>query len=144
MKPTVKTLLVWLLMLVLPLHAVAANVGMACALGSATLDMTASVAAAGKGPHHEGHALATGHLDGAHADAVQADGAQDDGCCGNDGASKGHSSCSACSVLCIGAAAPPSSFLPLPTFDGSEAVALLPAPFAAGFIPDGLQRPPRG
>ncbi|WP_206759343.1 hypothetical protein, partial [Acinetobacter baumannii] len=54
-----------------------------------------------------------------------------------------HSSCSACSAFCAGAVAPPSFSLPLPVFDGSDAVVAAPADFVAGFIPDGLQRPPR-
>jgi hypothetical protein len=54
-----------------------------------------------------------------------------------------HSSCSACSAFCIGAVAPPSSSLPMPAFDGSQAVLIAPSDLITGFIPDGLQRPPR-
>ena len=54
-----------------------------------------------------------------------------------------HSSCSACSAFCIGAVAPPSSSLSVPSFDGSEAVVAAPVDLLVGFIPDGPQRPPR-
>ena len=54
-----------------------------------------------------------------------------------------HSSCSACSAFCAGAVAPPSFSLSLPFLDGSEAVRVPSDDLLAGFIPDGLQRPPR-
>lgn len=54
-----------------------------------------------------------------------------------------HSSCSACSAFCAGAVAPPSFSLPLPAFEGSDAILVVHADFVAGFIPDGLRRPPR-
>jgi hypothetical protein len=139
MNRTVKTFLVWLLMLVLPLHALAANVGMPCAPAgrqavhaSADASLVQHAAAADAHAHHGG-----GHASG---DAAAA---HDGHSPAKDSGKKPHSSCSACSALCIGAVAPPSAFLPLPSFDGSDAVAVTPVRFAAGFIPDGLQRPPR-
>ncbi|QOY92569.1 hypothetical protein IM543_13170 [Massilia sp. UMI-21] len=142
MNRTVKTFLVWLLMLMLPLHAAAASVGMSCA--PVRQHVTAEVGM----PHHQPAAPAHAHHGGAHGDhAVQADhgAAPDAGHHGSasDIAKKAHSSCSACSALCAGAVAPPSAILSLPSFDGSDARVVSPADFAAGFIPDGLQRPPR-
>jgi hypothetical protein len=140
MNRTVKTFLVWLLMLVLPLHAVAANVGMACApLKRQAVHMMAANAHHGDaGNARDTHA----HHGGGHAsDAASA--THDGDSSATEPGKKAHSSCSACSALCIGAVAPPSAFLPMPSFDGSDAVALAPVRFAAGFIPDGLQRPPR-
>lgn len=58
-------------------------------------------------------------------------------------AKKPHATCAACSAFCLGAAAPPSPYLAVPTFNGSEAVIVAPAAFAVGFIQDGPQRPPR-
>jgi hypothetical protein len=146
MNRTVKTFLVWLLMLVLPLHAVAANVGMSCAPAErqAAHGMAAVMAEVSTAHHgHEGDAGdAHAHHGGGHAsDASPA--VHDGDASAKDPGKKAHSSCSACSALCIGAVAPPSALLPLPAFDGSDAVALAPTRFAAGFIPDGLQRPPR-
>jgi hypothetical protein len=130
MTRTVKTFLVWMLMLLLPLHAVAASVGMSCA------------------PVRQHQPAADAHAQhgGAHADhhAAQAASATDEHHAPTpDIAKKVHASCSACSALCAGAVAPPSSFLPLPTFDGSEALIVSSPNFLTGFIPDGPQRPPR-
>jgi hypothetical protein len=143
MNPTVKTLLVWLLMIVLPLHAAAASVGMSCAPTGRQPVQAMAGAAMAHGPgadaahahHGGGHGSAHGSVQGAPAHAEESS-AREPG-------KKAHSSCSACSALCIGAVAPPSAFLSLPTFDGSDAVAVAPTPLIAGFIPDGLQRPPR-
>jgi hypothetical protein len=137
MNRTVKTFLVWLLMLVLPLHAVAANVGMSCApVERQAVHVMASTA------HHGDAGDAHAHHGGGHANVASAT-AHDGDSSAKDAGKKAHTSCSACSALCIGAVAPPSAFLPLPSFDGSDAVTVAPARFAAGFIPDGLQRPPR-
>lgn len=139
MNRTVKTFLVWLLMLVLPLHAAAANVGMSCAPASGQ-----AVHARADAPvaHHEDAGNAHAHHGGGHASA-DATAAHHGDSTAKDPGKKAHLSCSACSALCIGAVAPPSVFLPLPSFDGSDAVTVAPARLAAGFIPDGLQRPPR-
>jgi hypothetical protein len=139
-----KTFLVWLLMAVLPLHAVAAGIGMSCmsqhqAAGAAAhapahAEMTRLSQGAGEADTH--HA----HHDAGHAGAMDAADHADDG---SHAGTQSHSSCSACSVFCVGAVAPPSAYSPLLSFGGSEAVLVAPAVFAAGFIPDGPQRPPR-
>lgn len=134
MNRFVKTFLVWMLMLMLPLHAVAASVGMSCA--PVRQHEMAAVGVA----HHQ--PAAQSHHDDCHA-AHHATAAAADESPVPDLAKKAHSSCSACSALCAGAVAPPSVFLPLPTFDGSDAVNASPSAFDAGFIPDGPQRPPR-
>jgi hypothetical protein len=46
-----------------------------------------------------------------------------------------HASCSACSAFCVGAVAPPSASLPLPSFDGSDVVVIAPADFGPGADP---------
>jgi len=138
MNRTFKTFLVWILMLMLPLHAVAASVGMSCApLRQHQAPMTSA--------HHQPAADAHAHHGGEHADHAMHGTAPDAGdhAPTPDIAKKVHSSCSACSALCAGAVAPPSAFLPLPTFDGSEALVVSPSAFLTGFIPDGPQRPPR-
>jgi len=94
--------------------------------------------------HARHGAHATHHGAAVHADAGAA---ADTG--GIDDASQAkagklsHSSCSACSAFCAGAVAPPSFSLSLPFLDGSEAVRVPSDDLLAGFIPDGLQRPPR-
>ncbi|MCS0596973.1 hypothetical protein [Massilia agri] len=136
MNLTVKTFLVWILMLMLPLHAVAASVGMSCAPVRQHASSGISM------PHHQPAADADAHHGGDHA-AHHAAAAADDDAPVPDLTKKAHSSCSACSALCAGAVAPPSVFLPLPSFDGSDAVNASPSIFNSGFIPDGPQRPPR-
>lgn len=121
-----KTFLVWLLMAVLPLHAVAAGIGMSC--------MPQHQAAKVEAKAHHGADQAHAHH--GHHEAAQADDAPE-------ADTQTHSSCSACSVFCVGAVAPPSAHSPVLSFDGSEAVVATPAAFAAAFIPDGPQRPPR-
>lgn len=139
MNRTVKTFLVWILMLMLPLHAVAASVGMSCA------PLRQHQAMAAVSPHHQPAIDAHAHHGGEHADHAMhgAAPAGDDHETTPDIAKKVHSSCSACSPLCAGAVAPPSAFLPLPTFDGSEALVVSSSTILTGFIPDGPQRPPR-
>jgi hypothetical protein len=139
MNRALKTLLVWLLVAVLPLHAVAGSLGMSCA----PVHQQSGHAAMNSGSaHHD--PVADEH---AHHNAEHAVEGLDPGVHDHPSASKvekqSHSSCSACSAFCIGAVAPPSAYLPVPTFDGTDAVAVPPAAFAVGFIQDGPQRPPR-
>lgn len=142
MKRTVKTFIVWLLMLVLPLHAVAASVGMSCAPVPRHEGSAAGMAHHQAGPDPHAHHGGEHAVHAAHA-AHDAGAAAEEHGAAPDTAKKTHASCIACSAACAGAVAPPSAFSPLPTFDGSEAVLVSPSPLVAGFIPDGPQRPPR-
>lgn len=141
MNRLLTTLLVWLLMATLPLHAVAASVNLSCApvphhMGAPITDEHAAAPAADDAhAHHGEHAAHAGDTMSHASDVADpADAAA---------AELPHSSCSACSVFCVGAVAPPSTLLSVPSVDGSESVVIAPADFVAGFIPDGLQRPPR-
>lgn len=138
MNRAIKTFLVWLLLAVLPLHALAAN-RMSCgpvhqqsSQTSINLEMQS----------HEHMADAHAHDGGEHASQ------SDDSLVGADltdskPSKKPHSTCSACSAFCLGAVAPPSTHFAVPAFDGSDAVVVAPAAFAVGFIQDGPRRPPR-
>lgn len=142
MNRLLTTLLIWLLMAALPLHAVAASVNMSCAPAQRHTT-PAPIAAHGveHASHEHAHAAADadaphgGHTQSVDMHALDADPA--------DPADLSHSSCSACSAFCVGAVAPPSSSLSLPSFDGAEAVLAASSEFVTGFIPEGLQRPPR-
>ncbi|WP_156885589.1 hypothetical protein [Massilia niastensis] len=139
MNRMLKTFLVWILMAVLPLHAVAAAVSMSCAPvhhqdAQAPIGLDLS--------HHDLVADAHAHHADRHASDT-ADSATDAHSPVGKIEKQSHSSCSACSAFCVGAVAPPSTNLPLPVLDGSDAVVVSPADLVAGFIPDGLQRPPR-
>ena len=134
MKRTLKTFLLWLLMALVPLHAGAAAMGMSCGpvhqqTMSAVLDH-----------EHDGD---MGHQhDGIETTAALADShSSPDSPEASEG--RGHSTCSACSDFCIGAVAPPSSFSPLPAFNGPESAVISLSPSVVGFVPDGLKRPPK-
>ena len=137
MNRLLTTLMVWLLMAALPLHAVAASLSMSCApvqqqAGAVQRAGHASrVAASDMHAHHGMHAMGS-------AD-ITADGDSSD----TEAGKLSHSSCSACSAFCVGAVAVPPSSLSVPSFNGSEAVVAAPVDPVAGFIPDGPQRPPR-
>ena len=150
MNRLLTTLLVWLLMAALPLHAAAAAASLSCghaqqhgddrpahAHGYAA-DHDNHVAAGGEHAHHGGPAAdgAADPMDAAAAEASAESASESDSILP-------HASCSACSAFCVGAVAPPSAALALPTFDGSEPVVIAPSDSATGFIPEGLQRPPR-
>lgn len=147
MNRLLTTLLVWFLMAALPLHAVAAAVELSCAptrlhqgAHPAAVSEHAALHAVEHATDHSAHAASDAHAhhDG-HATTEPGHGDASDG----GAAELSHSSCSACSVFCVGAVAPPSCTLSLPSFDGSEAVVIAPADFVTGYIPEGLQRPPR-
>ena len=128
-----KHLLVWLLVALLPLQAVAGSFGMTCA----PVQPQSSQDVQGHSmPADDAHA---GHH-GGHASQAASDGEQSSG--HHDG-KLSHSSCSTCSAFCVGAVAPPSSLLPSPTFDGSDAVIVAPPALSVAFLQDGPQRPPR-
>ncbi|QOY92964.1 hypothetical protein IM543_15355 [Massilia sp. UMI-21] len=138
MTRTLKTFLLWLLIAVLPLNAVAGSLGMSCSpvhqqLQEPTVtgvlhqkDMTD--AHAQHGTEHAGHAVDSTAAAASLAPDVE---------------KQPHTSCGACSAFCLGAAAPPSTDLAVPSFNGSDVVLPSPAAFAVGFIQDGPQRPPR-
>lgn len=139
MNRSLKTFLVWLMMAILPLHAMAASVGMSCAPDHRQLSQAPTPG--GEHQHHDAAADMHAHHGGVagHADEVASDADTSQAKAGQ----QTHSSCSACSALCVGAVAPPSAFVSVPTFDGSDAILVAPPALVPGFIPDGLQRPPR-
>lgn len=124
-----RTLLLWLLIAVLPLHAAAAVIGMPC--GNMHGD-TPSAAA-----EHHGDAAADGHHHAAQDDSDKAAGAHSTGDNGS------HSTCSACSAFCSAPPVPATAHIAVPEYDGSETLRPAPATLAAGFIPEGPRRPPR-
>ena len=138
MNRSIKTFLVWLLLALLPLHAVAAS-RMSC--GPVHPQSSQSLINVGS-QSHEHMADAHAHQGGEHASQPD-DTLVDDDSADSKTGKKPHSTCSACSAFCLGAVAPPSTHFAVPAFDGSNAVIVAPAAFAVGFIQDGPQRPPR-
>ena len=137
MNRLLKTLLLWLLIAVLPLHAVATTMSASC------------------GPiHHQamqGVLSSSNHYDDVEASHLQQEREADTANFTTDtssdetpsGESSKYSTCSACSASCVGASAPPSASKLPPAFNGAESVIVAAAPLVTGFIPAGLERPPR-
>jgi hypothetical protein len=136
-----KTLLLWLLVAMLPLHAVSAAMPMSCD----PVHHKAMQVALQDDAHHQHHDMGTAaHGHHPHEAAHMTDAAADDAM--TDSASSGahpHAGCSACAASCIGAAAPPFALNSTPAFAGSEAVLLAPPPLVVGYTPTDLERPPR-
>lgn len=140
MKRFYKTLLLWLLVAVLPLHAAAGAMSVSCgpihqqAMQVALMDDARH--------HHDDSASSHSH----HHDAAQMRNvALDAGDVGNASSeTHHHANCNACTATCIGAAAPPSVlFNATPAFTGSEMVTVSPASLATGDTLGGLERPPK-
>lgn len=138
MNRTLKTFLLWLLIAVLPLNAVAGSFGMVCS----PVHQQSQEPTGGRVIHHERMADAHAHPGTEHAGHV-VDSTAAAGSLVPDVEKQAHTPCSACSAFCLGVVAPPSTDLAVPSFDGSDVVLLSPAAFAVGFIQDGPQRPPR-
>lgn len=138
MNRSLKTFLLWLLIAVLPLHAVAGSLGMSCAPVHQQSQVSTGTAAL----HHEPAADEHAHHGGEHADNTSQLSSDTESPSPNVD-KQSHGSCSACSTFCVGAVVPSSTNLTVPSFDGSDAAAASPSAFAVGFIQDGPQRPPR-
>jgi len=54
-----------------------------------------------------------------------------------------HSTCSACATCCIGAVAPPSVAVMTSAYSSPLPAIVTPTPLVTGFIPAGLERPPK-
>jgi hypothetical protein len=135
-----KTLLLWLLMAALPLQGFAAAMRMSC--GPEHHEALPAVAMA-KAHHHAGGSVHHHHDGMMHAHDEEA--ANSAGSSDNRPDTNQHKSsfCSACAACCAGAAAPPSLMVWSPVFTSSEATFITPATLVTGFIPGGLERPPR-
>ncbi|MET0963900.1 MAG: hypothetical protein ABWY05_13955 [Noviherbaspirillum sp.] len=130
MHRALTTFLLWLLIAALPLQGFAAAVQASCAA-------TAHHAAAQVYAPAQSNA---GHEHSAHHDSAAA---SETGA-GHDAAAKHTaSSCSACASCCVGAGAPPCLSLRGPGYGRSQPVVSSPAPLITGFIPPGLERPPK-
>jgi len=134
MKRTLKTLLLLLVIAALPLQGAAAAMRLSCGPDHHHPAQGASAA----GAHH--HSATAPHSDADHA-AFKTAANADHAPVAPDG--HAHSYCSACAACCVGSAAPPSASIPTASREGSEFIAVAPAPLLAGFIPASLERPPR-
>jgi hypothetical protein len=121
--------LLWILIAALPLQGFAAAVNICCgqtrAVAAHSIDET---------DLHHMHSAGDVDMEKAGHSAKAGDAAHSHG--------KG-STCSHCASCCLSAAALPSNPVLAQVFLTSPAVVLAPAPLVTGFIPDGLERPPR-
>ena len=133
-----KTFLLWLLFAALPLQGVAAAMQMSC--GPMAHHDLAGMATSAQTHNHDNHASASHRHD---ADADQA--TDHLASPGEKSSATKHagSSCSACAACCIGAVAPPAASLATPAYSSSLPSVVTPAPLVTGFIPAGLERPPK-
>lgn len=140
MNRTLKTLLLWLLIAALPIQGLAAAMQASC--GPAHHTALAISAITDAHPHagkvtysHDGQDALTHHA--ASDSPVTAE--------HSSGTQQKHQSsfCSACAVCCVAAVAPPSAAIHTPVYSNSGPVVLSPSPLVTGFIPAGLERPPK-
>ncbi|HYD81868.1 MAG TPA: hypothetical protein VEC06_18865 [Paucimonas sp.] len=142
MHRALKSFLIWLLLAALPIQGIAAAAMLSC---RAMQSVAATPEAAHAEHAHHGNAAHAQHE--AFDETALADRTDD-----ADGAHSGHhssgkhdasTSCSACAACCIGAAPLPAASNWAAVPNGSEAVVVAPVPLMTGFIPAGLERPPR-
>lgn len=140
MNRVLKIFLLWLLIAALPLQGMAAVIKASC--GPRHHDMSSVLMVMGEHSHHE--AAGPHHHDDA-GNIVVADDAQKASAQHDADASQGPhlSYCSACAACCFGAAAPPPSVSLVPVFSTAETAVIPPVVSFTGFIPAGLERPPR-
>ncbi len=136
MNRSLKTFLLWLLIAALPLQGFAAAVQLRCGPthheGVAMVDMEAHHHEDNAGHSHDGDDEVTHHS----AFAVKAS-------TSDTSLKHQHASCSACAACCVGAGAPPSSSPMTPAHSSSESFVISQTPLVDGFIPAGLERPPK-
>jgi hypothetical protein len=135
-------LLLWLLIAALPVQGLAAAVRVSCAQAHHGLPAATETAhchgddAADHARHHHAHdGAAMASFDDAHVPGTSAGGEK----------SAGYASayCSACAACCTGALAPPPTVLRPPERGSSDTILLSPPASATGYIPAGLERPPK-
>lgn len=133
-----KNLLLWLLLAALPLQGVSAAIK--SAYGPMEHHGSAEMTMSGQSHHHDGDAMEMPdtNLAGANADMISAkspDQPFSD--------KHKHSSCSACATCCVGGVALLSAAVMTSAYSNSLPSIVTPFPFVTGFIPAGLERPPK-
>lgn len=142
MRLSLRSLLIWLMVLALPIQAVAAA-GMQHCGAAHRLMQVASMGAVAPDVHDPVHeATPHEHADfGTSLDAgMSAGDSSDQGV--NTSALGDDFTCSAC-ANCCSAVALPASLVRLPAPSIEDHAAALPAPEVVSFMPGGIERPPR-
>ena len=142
-----RTLLVWIMAMLLPMQGMAAAGGLLCAPGHHPAPPSAGVHGEPAGHAHHGppSAAAGGFVDAGHAHHGALGGAAAAGTDAQEGGASSHpadDSCSACSACCAGAALP-SSARTLARVDLAPPELCAPDSGVASIVGRGLERPPR-
>jgi hypothetical protein len=137
-----KTFLLWLLMAALPLQGFAAGIGTSCRQ-IAHHGPLESAAVPAQPHQHDGNAAAVHHHhhhdDGMDSASMHHPMPADK----SPEAGHGHYSCSACTACCHGVVAPVSALFLTPGYSDALPAIIAPPPLVTGFIPAGLDRPPK-
>lgn len=135
MKRIFKTCLLWLLVATLPLQGLAAAIQTSC---EPTHHDELEISVDGNVHHHDGAAIL--ELD----DAVATHHSVPDLSSTSDDSSTPHKHhISLCAACCVGASTFTASALFTASYISSELVFVSPSPLITGFIPTGLERPPK-
>lgn len=139
MKHVIKTLLLWMLLLVLPAQAIATAAKMSCGPNHHATLAEKNVARTHHDANHGDHHHAENEA--AVSDTALPDLA--DASPSDSSTSVKSAFCSACAACCVGAAVVSTQMDWSPSFTGTFIPALSPPPSFTGYIPAGLERPPR-
>jgi len=139
MNRFLKTLLIWMLALVLPAQVTASAIKMTCGPIHHTVSATPEML------HQHSHHGMEGYTDHAHHHDVADNAIQDQSAPELSKLSGKFKSsyCSACATCCVGAAVTSAPWDWTPVYSSAYAPAMSPVSSFTGFIPPGLERPPR-
>ena len=136
MNRRLNTFLIWLLICLVPLQGVAASVRAFCGPDH-VFEMSSTDTVTHGVDHGTAHRGAMMHAHGGLADASHAP-------TGHDHAQQHKSAfCGSCGSCCIGAFAPPSKINWELSATTVSIDIVSPAPLVTGYIPNGIERPPR-
>lgn len=138
MNRVLKTFFLWLLIATLPLQGIAAAMKASCGPGH---HATALLNDAVDNHHHDGQAAADHHPDRTAISALE--NLSSDMPDASSARQLESSFCSSCASCCFGAIAPPPISLQTPIYSSSEFIVVTAPPLVTGFIPAGLERPPK-
>lgn len=133
-----KTLLLWLLLAALSLQGVSAAINTAC--GPIEHHNSPEITLSVQPHHHDGEAMEGPDVSVA---GISADAKTEISLDQSLGDKHKHSSCSACATCCAGTVAPPSVAVITSAYTSSLPSVVTPTPLVTGFIPAGLERPPK-
>jgi hypothetical protein len=138
MNRFLKTLMLWLLLAALPLQGIAAAMQAPC--GPMERGNAPEMAMSVESHQHGGDVMALSDPAATDVGAVAAPAMSHDK---SPGDGPEHGTCSACASCCMSAGAPPSAAVITPIYSNSLPSVVTPAPLLAGFVPAGLERPPK-